>query len=93
MIDFAYLASYHSHTDRMLERLQEALDKSHDNKDRFIEEGICTHFNFNKLHMLQHYVHSVKLLGTTDGYNTENTERLHIDLAKNLYRATNKKAC
>ena len=32
------------------------------------------------------------MLGTTDGYNTENTECLHIDLAKNLYCVTNKKA-
>ena len=33
----------------------------------------------------------IKLLGTTDNYNTEATERLHIDLAKDAYRATNKK--
>jgi hypothetical protein len=33
----------------------------------------------------------IKLLGTTDNYNTETTERLHIDLAKDAYRATNKK--
>jgi hypothetical protein len=29
--------------------------------------------------------------GTTDNYNTEYTERLHIDLAKDAYRATNHK--
>jgi len=33
----------------------------------------------------------IKLLGTTDNYNMETTERLHIDLAKDAYRATNKK--
>lgn len=31
------------------------------------------------------------MYGTTDNYNTEATERLHIDLAKDAYRATNKK--
>ena len=91
MIDFVYFASYHSHTDSTLARLKEALDEFHDNKEIFIEEGIRTHFNFNKLHMLQHYVDMIKLLGSTNGYNTENTERLHIDLAKNLYNATNKR--
>lgn len=31
------------------------------------------------------------IFGTTDNYNTEYTERLHIDLAKDAYRATNHK--
>ena len=31
------------------------------------------------------------LFGTTDNYNTKQSERLHIDLAKNAYRATNRK--
>ncbi|KAJ7933521.1 hypothetical protein B0H13DRAFT_1856028 [Mycena leptocephala] len=33
--------------------------------------------------------HYIKLFGTTDNYNTEYTERLHIDLAKDAYRSTN----
>ena len=36
-----------------------------------------------------HYVDSIELFGTTDNYNTEYTERLHIDLTKDAYRATN----
>lgn len=31
----------------------------------------------------------IKLFGTTDNYNTEYTERLHIELAKDAWRATN----
>ncbi|KAH9924954.1 uncharacterized protein BXZ73DRAFT_91146 [Epithele typhae] len=31
------------------------------------------------------------LFGTTDNYDTQYTERLHIDLAKDAYRATNRK--
>lgn len=48
-------------------------------------------FNFPKLHSLPHYLEMIHMLGTTDNYNTEATERLHIDLAKDAYRATNKK--
>lgn len=91
LIDFLYYATYHSHTDATLKSMEDALDEFHANKSIFIDEGIRTHFNFAKLHMLVHYVYMIKLLGTTDGYNTEATERRHIDLAKNLYRATNKK--
>lgn len=91
LIDFLYYATYHSHTDMTLKSMEDALDEFHANKSIFIDEGIRTHFNFVKLHMLVHYVYMIKLLGTMDGYNTEATERWHIDLAKNLYHATNKK--
>ncbi|KAN0124797.1 hypothetical protein V8E52_001349 [Russula decolorans] len=37
------------------------------------------------------YVSSIVLFGTTDNYNTEQSERLHIDFAKQAYRATNRK--
>ncbi|KAM6497273.1 hypothetical protein JOM56_007746, partial [Amanita muscaria] len=42
-----------------------------------------------KLHSLIHYVTSVQLFGSTDNYNTQHTERLHIDYTKEAYRATN----
>lgn len=33
----------------------------------------------------------IEELGSADGYNTESPERLHIDYAKNAYRASNRK--
>jgi hypothetical protein len=33
----------------------------------------------------------IRLLGAADGYNTEASERLHIDYAKDAYQATNRK--
>ncbi|KAH8976939.1 hypothetical protein EDB86DRAFT_3068209 [Lactarius hatsudake] len=41
------------------------------------------------LHSLAHYRRSITLFGSTDNYNTEQSERLHIDFTKNAYRATN----
>ncbi|KAI1782523.1 hypothetical protein LXA43DRAFT_1143098, partial [Ganoderma leucocontextum] len=38
-----------------------------------------------------HNARDIFLFGTTDNYNTEATERLHIDFAKDAYRATNHK--
>jgi hypothetical protein len=49
------------------------------------------HFNIPKFHSLIHYHSSISLFGTTDNYNTEQSERLHIDFAKNAYRASNHK--
>ena len=44
-----------------------------------------------KLHSLLHYTLSIRLFGTTDNYNTEQSECLHIDLAKDTYHTTNHK--
>ena len=44
---------------------------------------------FPKLHFAWHYVELIKPYGTTDNFNTEYTEQLHINLAKDAYQATN----
>ncbi|KAH7926058.1 hypothetical protein BV22DRAFT_1104530 [Leucogyrophana mollusca] len=91
LLDFLYLAQYPCHTDITLRLLDDALMRFHDNKDVFVDLGIRTQFNLPKLHSFRHYLHMIQLYGTTDNYNTEYTERLHIDLAKDAYRATNHK--
>ena len=89
LLDFLYLAQYPVHTSETLQLLRQSLHDFHANKRVFVELGIREDFNLPKLHSLVHYVESIKLFGTTDNYNTEYTERLHIDLAKDAYRATN----
>ena len=89
LLDFLYLAQYPVHTSETLGLLQQSLRDFHTNKHIFVELGIREDFNLPKLHSLVHYADSIELFGTTDNYNTEYTERLHIDLAKDAYRATN----
>jgi len=91
ILDFLYLAQLPSHTDETLTRMSTALDTFHTNKSIFVELGIRDNFDFPKLHSLLHYTSSIRLFGTTDNYNTEHTERLHIDLAKDAYSASNRK--
>ncbi|KAJ6567632.1 hypothetical protein DFH09DRAFT_1081075 [Mycena vulgaris] len=55
----------------------------------FVDLGVRNDFNLPKLHYCKHYIMYIKLFGTTDNYNTEYTERLHIDLAKDAFRSTN----
>jgi hypothetical protein len=45
--------------------------------------------NIPKFHSLDHYIQSIKLLGTTDNYNMEAFEHLHIDFAKEGWWASN----
>ena len=91
ILDFLYLAQLPVHTSETLHHLQTALETFHENKSIFIDLGVRTNFNLPKLHSLQHYVSCIESFGTTDNYNTENTERWHIDFAKDAYRATNRK--
>ncbi|KAH8976821.1 hypothetical protein EDB92DRAFT_2012952 [Lactarius akahatsu] len=91
LLDFVYLAQYPSHTSKTLQRLEDCLARFHENKDIFIDLGVCEHLNLPKIHSMLHYRSSITLFGTTDNYNTEQSERLHIDFTKDAYRATNRK--
>ena len=91
LLDFLYLAQYQCHTRETIDRLQDTLSVFHNNKAIFLDLGVRQNFNLPKLHSLTHYVSSIHLFGTTDNYNTEQTERLHIEFAKDAYRATNRK--
>lgn len=89
ILDFIYLAQYSSHDDESLKFMEKALMDWHTNKTYFLETGVREDFNIPKFHSLQHYVDSIRYFGTTDNYNTEMFERLHIDFAKKGWRASN----
>ena len=91
LLDFAFLAQYKSHTSESISKMQDHLIEFHENKAIFFDLGVRTQFNLPKLHSLSHYKSSISLFGTADNYNTEQSERLHIDLTKDAYRATNHK--
>lgn len=71
--------------------MDQALQMFHNNRDVFIELGIRQHFDIPKFHFTGHYRFFLEMYGTADNFNTENTERLHIDMAKNAYAASNRK--
>jgi hypothetical protein len=91
LLTLVYYMRWESHDDTSLSAIYAALDAFHDNKDIFVQLGLREDFNFPKLHAIQHYVDSIRLFGSADGYNTEISERLHIDFAKTAYRATNRR--
>lgn len=70
--------------------MQAELDRWHEHQSYFINTGLREDFNIPKFHSLIHYLDSICWLGTTDNYNTEMFERLHIDFTKEGWRASNK---
>ncbi|KAJ7831837.1 hypothetical protein B0H14DRAFT_3713091, partial [Mycena olivaceomarginata] len=91
ILDFIYLAQYSTHDDGTLSSMRSALVVYHADRDYFITATVCEDFNIPKFHSLLHYVESIEFFGTTDNYNTEMFERLHIDFAKNGWRASNRR--
>ncbi len=88
-LDFIYFSSLHSHTSCTLASLTTALNDFHKYKSIFVEPGIREHFNILKIHSMQHYASLLCYFGSANGFNTESPERLHINYAKDAYRASN----
>jgi len=74
LLDFLYLAQLPSQTTDTIARLERSLVAFHANKDVFVDLGVRDGFNVPKIHSLLHYGQSICLFGTTDNYNTEQTE-------------------
>ncbi|KAI0338542.1 hypothetical protein BDW22DRAFT_1409533 [Trametopsis cervina] len=91
LIHFLYLSQYPVHSSQTLQQLHDALARFHTNKSIFETLDIRDSWEIPKLHFASHYLVLIKWLGTTDNFDTQYTERLHIDLAKDAYEATNHK--
>ncbi|CAE6534652.1 unnamed protein product [Rhizoctonia solani] len=94
LVDFMYQAHASSLTDLDLTEMEKDLRTFHELKELLVIRGVYeSEARFNmvpKLHMLRHWVQSIRELGTPDGYNTEAPEHLHIEYAKVPWRASNK---
>ncbi|KAJ3926270.1 MAG: hypothetical protein NXY57DRAFT_1051450 [Lentinula lateritia] len=88
--DHMYYAHFKSHCDQSLEAMEASWGAFHKEKQVFVDLGIRKQFNIPKMHNVCHYGCSIRSRGTLDGYNSETTERLYIDLAKVGYCASNK---
>ncbi|PPQ85738.1 hypothetical protein CVT24_001926, partial [Panaeolus cyanescens] len=91
LLDFMELARYPIHTDDTLAELADALEDFHKFKQIFSDFDIRDDFNIPKIHFMSHYIELIKRFGAPDNFNTEYTERLHIDMAKDAYAASNRK--
>ncbi|KAI0685692.1 hypothetical protein BC835DRAFT_1382786 [Cytidiella melzeri] len=87
VLDFISYAHFETHT-----CLNDAWTRFHSYKQVFVRLGVQKDFNgIPKLHSMTHYLESICLLGTADGYNSEGHEWLHIDFAEVGYCASNHK--
>ncbi|KAG2350727.1 hypothetical protein BDR05DRAFT_979386 [Suillus weaverae] len=81
ILDFSYYTQLQMHTAESLDGLESTLAVFHTNKDVLQELEVHEHFNIPKIHQMSHFVN----------FNSELPEQLHIDFAKDTYRASNKR--
>ncbi|KIM54118.1 hypothetical protein SCLCIDRAFT_31364 [Scleroderma citrinum Foug A] len=89
LLDFIYLTQYPTHDDNSLDYMEDALNLFHKHKHVLIDLGVCEHLDIPKFHSMVHYVESIKNFGTTDNYNMEMFEHVHINMAKEGWKASN----
>jgi hypothetical protein len=89
LMDFLFIAQYQCQMSNTIQQMEDCLSVFHENKNVFPDLGVQKHFNLPKLHSLSHYVSFIWLFGTTDNYNTKQSERLHINFTKYAYCASN----
>lgn len=92
-LDFIYTAQWRSITTEDLNNMKSYNKLYHDHKEIFLTlHGRKTEgFNIPKPHNRPHFIDVIEWLGTTDNYNTETSERYHIDVAKRAWAASNHK--
>ncbi|KAF8604766.1 hypothetical protein BDV93DRAFT_440104 [Ceratobasidium sp. AG-I] len=94
LVNFMFKVHGSSMTETDLKEMETDLATFHRLKELLVAKGVyqsAARFDkIPKLHMLKHYVHTIRQLGTPDGYNTETPEHLHIEYAKVPWRALNK---
>ncbi|KAG9080880.1 hypothetical protein FRC06_006036, partial [Ceratobasidium sp. 370] len=92
-MDFTYRARAPQLDEDDLAELDADLAEFHQHKKIFESKGVFnSKYGFNgiaKLHILRHYPHLTREMGTPDNYSTEGPERLHIDYVKQPYARTN----
>ncbi|QRV93709.1 Zn-finger protein [Ceratobasidium sp. AG-Ba] len=95
LLDFLYLAEQAQLSEDDVKEMEQALQTFHSLKGVLVELELMldiSKFDYiPKFHMLSHYAHSIRELGTPDGYNTESPEHLHIIYAKRGWRVSNRR--
>ncbi|KIO16733.1 hypothetical protein M407DRAFT_33606 [Tulasnella calospora MUT 4182] len=97
-LDYIYLATYPYHTESTLSQLDERTRSFEDTRPIYVSLGgrvsettgeVIDSFLIPKLHIPRHITGCIRWKGTLDGSSTEGSERLHIDLVKEAWRASN----
>ncbi|KAI6101999.1 hypothetical protein EDD16DRAFT_1495086 [Pisolithus croceorrhizus] len=82
LIDFCYLTQAPIFTDRSLDRLMNALQLFHNNKDAVMQAGVRDAWEIPKLELLQSVVSNIQCSGPVIQWSADTTKHAHIQEVK-----------
>lgn len=98
-LDYIYMASYPFHTEATLQVLEGLVRRFEVERQVYIDLGgrkgeapsaeVIENFIIPKMHVPRHVTDDIRAKGTLEALSTEISERLHIDMAKDAFRASN----
>lgn len=91
LIDFAYLAEYRQHDEDTLAEMKNRLDMWDKHKEVFIRLTWRDNLDLPKLHGFQHYIDSIRRVGSLKYLSTDESEKAHIYVAKRPFESSNKR--
>ncbi|KAJ3497906.1 hypothetical protein NMY22_g19653 [Coprinellus aureogranulatus] len=89
-LDFCYLVRRSQIDEDVLDKIDDAIERFHRERDAFVEEGIRDHFNLPRQHSLVHYRLLIQLFGAPNGICSSITESKHITAVKDAYRRSSR---
>lgn len=97
ILDFIYIGQFEVQTSTTIKQLEDALARFHANKHHLSRTGIRNgvqqmgDFKINKIELMLNVAPAIVQVGSIPQYSGEHMEHCHISMAKDPYRASNKK--
>ena len=85
-MDLCYIFRRNVITSSALEQAETLLDRFHQLRQYFVEEGVRTSISLPRQHALLHYITSIPLFGSPNGLCSSITESKHIKAVKEPWR-------
>jgi len=90
-LEFCYIARRDVHTPESLDQLEEAVERFHDYREVFQEEGVRVEgFSLPRQHSIKHYYDAIWDFGAPNGLCSSITESKHIKAVKEPWRRSNR---
>lgn len=89
-MDFCYITRRNVIDGKSLEQLQDALNRFHECREVFREEGVRVDFCLPRQHVMMHYASLIRAFGAPNGLCSSITESKHIRAVKKPWRRSNR---
>lgn len=89
-LEFCYLVRRSQLDQKILDQVDAAITRFHQEHEIFIETGVQTSFSLPRQHSISHYRSLIQQFGAPNGVCSSITEHRHITAVKDVWRRSNR---